>query len=399
MAKGSAQRLAVLEAPSLDALGLTPGRFWVPAPEEEVLTRRRLLLVPGLASNILVDAIAAEYNKLTSQAVADTEVPYQPVSTLRSGSQSMPDTEIRSRLLDSVSGADVFVCTYLHHPGSGFSVSDKLQDLLFLGRAIKSHGAARVFAVTPKLANDRQDKESELDSANGDQPFGNYREGLGAKITAEQIRIIGLYDGVICLHPHSDAAKGFYEPMLMDSLSPIPVLGSSFSQYTGNASVINVAVDEGAIKFAKRVSGMLNWTTALAFKTRLTPSTVQHGEIIGDFNGKSIAMMFDDIMATGGSIESLVDLLRDNKGLKTFYIAISHPILPTPDAFERLLRLHEKGVQTVYFTDSVPQPRLLQPPFSEFVQIVPLAGYFARMINARYNHQPVTGTRGVQHHS
>ena len=69
------------------------------------------------------------------------------------------DGEHKTRPLDDVAGADVYVVQSLHG-GPAESANDKLCRLLFFIGALKDAGAARVTAVTPYLCYARKDRRT-----------------------------------------------------------------------------------------------------------------------------------------------------------------------------------------------------------------------------------------------
>ncbi len=71
------------------------------------------------------------------------------------------DGEHKSRSLESVAGADVYVVHSLHS-GPSQSANDKLCRLLFFIGALKDAGACRVTAIIPYLCYARKDRRTKV---------------------------------------------------------------------------------------------------------------------------------------------------------------------------------------------------------------------------------------------
>jgi hypothetical protein len=102
------------------------------------------------------------------------------------------DGEHKSRPLDDVSGADVYVVQSLHS-GPQQSANDKLCRLLFFIGALKDAGAARVTAVSPYLCYARKDRRTKPN------------DPVTTRYVASLFEAVGT-DGVVTLEVHNPAA-------------------------------------------------------------------------------------------------------------------------------------------------------------------------------------------------
>ena len=98
--------------------------------------------------------------------------------------------------------------------------------------------------------------------------------------------------------------------------------------------LVIVSPDEGSIKrtvgHAKRIGGDI----AIIDKRRLTADKVVQENIIGsDLDGK-VAIMFDDMISTAGSICGAAELVK-KKGAREIHVAATHGVFAGP-AIERM---------------------------------------------------------------
>lgn len=78
-------------------------------------------------------------------------------------------------------------------------------------------------------------------------------------------------------------------------------------------------------------------------------------EMMGNLEGKRIAIVLDDMINTGGTVEATIKKLVEEKGIREIHLGVSHNLC-TERALERLSSLHEEyHLREVTVTDSVPQ--------------------------------------------
>ena len=94
---------------------------------------------------------------------------------------------------------------------------------------------------------------------------------------------------------------------------------------------------------------------AIASKFRPKPEVAEITEIIGDFSGKKIAIILDDMISSGGTVEALIKKLVTSKGIEEVYLGVSHNLC-LDAATERLIRLNDSfSLKEVVVTNSIPQ--------------------------------------------
>lgn len=197
---------------------------------------------------------------------------------------------IKVKILESVRGKDVFIIQ-----PSSCPVNEGIMELLILIDAIKHASASRITAVTPYFPYVRSDKK--------DEP----RISITARLMMDLLNTAGA-DRVMTINLHAPQIQGF---------SRIPVdhllAGKLFCDYFKRVGVKNsvvVAPDAGGVKHAKYYASSLRLPLAILDKRREDDSeSPEVHNIIGDVEGKR-AIIFDDEVASGGSLVEAVTALR-----------------------------------------------------------------------------------------
>jgi ribose-phosphate pyrophosphokinase len=268
--------------------------------------------------------------------------------------RSFSDSETGARLGMHVSGCDVFLIQALLDPVSGRSIDQNCMALWLAARAFKENGANHVTAVLPYLAYARQDKPTKFK-----------REPVAARLTAEFTVCSGI-DRLVVWDPHCGQIRGFYGSVPVHMLESLSLFIEEFSGFKGRKDVIVVAPDQGAAKFVSHIAKALDLSYAIAMKFRPEPEVAEISDIVGDFSGKSIALIIDDMISGGGTVYELSKLLiRENKDIQ-LYMGVSHNLC-LETARDRLIELYErKNLKKLVVTNSIPQTREFQSlPFFE----------------------------------
>ena len=130
----------------------------------------------------------------------------------------------------------------------------------------------------------------------------------------------------------------------------------------------------------------LNLRCAIASKYRPRPEEATVVEIIGDFTGKRIAIVVDDMISGGGTVHALVKKLVAERDIAEVYLGVSHN-LRMETARERLVDLHANfHLRQVVVTNSVPQT----PAFAAlpFMSVRCLSDILSRIINRIHFNRP-----------
>ena len=260
-----------------------------------------------------------------------------------------PDGENYCKLDEDVRGRDVFLIQPTCPP-----VNDNLIELLIMIDCCKRASAERITAVIPYFGYARQDRKDEG------------RVPITAKLAANIITRAGA-DRVLTMDLHAAQIQGFFD-VPVDHLYAAPVLNEHFMRLglTGNEIVV-VSPDEGSIKRAlghgKRLGGKL----AIVDKRRTSASEVQQSTIIGGPIEGKIALLFDDMISTAGSIAGAARLVHE-AGAAEIHVACTHGILCGPAT----QRLRDAPINSIIITDTIPILAEKQLPNLVQLSVAPL---------------------------
>ena len=260
-----------------------------------------------------------------------------------------PDGENYCKLDEDVRGRDVF----LVQPTSP-SVNDNLFELLIMIDCCMRASAERITAVIPYFGYARQDRKDEG------------RVPITAKLAANVIVRAGA-DRVLTMDLHAAQIQGFFD-VPVDHLYAAPVLNEYFVNrgLTGDKIVV-VSPDEGSIKRALGHSKRLGGKLAIVDKRRTSALEVQQSTIIGGPIEGKIALLFDDMISTAGSICGAARLVHQ-AGAKEIHIAATHGILCGP----AIKRLADAPIDSIVVTDTIPVPPEKQLPNLVQLTVAPL---------------------------
>ena len=238
---------------------------------------------------------------------------------------------IKVKIDENVREADVFVIQTSCPP-----VSDNLMEMLILIDALKFASAARITAVLPYFPYARSDKKDEA------------RISITARLVADLLQTAGA-DRVLTMTLHAPQILGFFHTPA-DQLFATPILAQHFRRTDISNSVV-VATDAGAAKFAGHFAKRLSLPLALIDKRRADDTEKALSvALIGDVKGKD-AIIYDDEIATGGSIAEASRILREF-GARKVSVGVTHPVFSGP-AIERL---NEADLHELVVTDTIPIP-------------------------------------------
>jgi ribose-phosphate pyrophosphokinase len=321
------------------------------------------LLIAGCRSGgDLVEKVVETYQNLLRKNGSGEKVP-----SLLSIDSQFSDTETHVRLENHVNGSDVFLFQSLYDPGSGLNINEKYMRFLIAVRTFRECGAGHITGVLPYLAYARQDKPTKF-----------MREPTTARLMADMAVEAGI-DRLITWDPHCAQIRGYYGKVQFNGLESLSLFLDIFMDFRGRDDVIVVAPDEGASKFVTHFGRAMNLKCAIASKFRPRPEVAEISEVIGDFSGKKTAIILDDMVSTGGTIEALIRHLVGKLRICEIYLGASHNLCT--ERFRTILAaLHEKScLKKVYVTNSIPQtPEFTSLPF---VEVRCLSDSLCRVIN------------------
>jgi ribose-phosphate pyrophosphokinase len=264
---------------------------------------------------------------------------------------------------DSVRGKDVFIIQ-----PSGSPVNDGIVELLIMVHAAKHASAGRITVVSPYFPYVRSDKK--------DEP----RISITAKLMADLIQTAGA-DRVMTMNLHSPQIQGFFNTP-SDHLLAGKILCDACEKL-GTENGVVVAPDAGSAKHAGHYAKRLGLPMAILDKRRSDDSEAPVMEnIIGDVTGKR-AFIFDDEVASGGSLIEAAELLEKN-GVTDIVALCVHGVL-SGNARQRIL---DSNIKKLIVTDTVNIP---EEKKSEKLEIVSVAELFANAIMYTNSGRSISG--------
>ncbi len=292
-----------------------------------------------------------------SSDLTDRICKYLDVQLGRATVSRFPDGETLIKVDDDVRGTDCFVVQSTSSP-----VNDTLMELLIFIDCLRRASAKRITAVLPYYGYARQDRKSEG------------RTPITAKLVANMLTTAGAHR-VLTMNLHADQIQGFFD-IPVDHLTAAPVLARHFKDREERDRVL-VSPDVGNIKFGSDFASRFSSELAVIHKRRLTGDSTVAVKIIGSVEDKSV-MMFDDMIATAGTVCEAAKLVRAH-GAKRVYAAATHGLFAGP-AVERLAAAK---LDEIVVTDTIPvRPEVLkQLPELTVLSVADLIGEAIRRIH------------------
>ena len=251
------------------------------------------------------------------------------IETVRIAHKKFPDGESYIRLEGEVAGEEIAIVQTTGPPQD-----TNLIQLFILADAAKDLGAKRVIAVVPYLAYARQDKRFLPGEAISIQTIGKLLKASGI-------------DELLTVNVHQEKILEKFE-IPARNISAIGLLANYFKS-RGLEGAFALAPDKGASEFAIEASEILGGGYGWLHKERdRYTGEVKTEEKTLDVSGKD-AIIFDDIISTGGTTANAVKILK-KQGARRIFAACVHPLM-IGNAKERIL---QSGAEEIVGTDSVP---------------------------------------------
>ena len=245
--------------------------------------------------------------------------------------KKFPDGEVYVRLEGNVKNENVTIIQTTSPPQN-----TSIIQLAFIASAAKIAGAKKIIGIIPYLAYARQDK------------MFLQGENISINTVAKILNISGI-DELIAVNVHEEKVlKSFSFPA--KTLSAIPLLAQYFKQ-KGYDHAFSLAPDKGALHIVEQAKKVLGGESGYLEKQR-DRYTGELTVFKKDFNVKGrTAIIFDDIISTGGTIVNAAKILLE-LGVAKIFAACVHPLL-IGDAKKDILNA---GVEKIIGTDSIPSP-------------------------------------------
>ncbi len=263
----------------------------------------------------------------------------------------------------SVRSREVFVVQSLSPP-----VNDHLMELLMMLDIARGAGAKAVHAIIPYFSFARSDKK--------DAP----RICITARLVADLLQTAGA-SHVMTMVLHSPQVHGFFG-VPTDPLASRQAFTCHFSARDLSGTVV-VAPDLGHAKSAAHFAKDLGLPVAAGNKERLSDTRVRVTSIVGPPLAQfRSALVYDDEIATGGSVVELCDRLV-KEGIREIHVACTHGVF-VRNALDRIASV--EPVREIVTTDTVCIPDDRRHPKLTVLSAAPI---FADAIRRNYLRQSI----------
>src|SRR3989440_12253129 len=224
---------------------------------------------------------------------------------------NFPDGEISVRIEEDVRGRDVFVVQPTCPP-----VNENLMELLIMLDAFKRASAARITAVLPYYGYARQDRKD----------VG--RVPITAKLVANLVTIAGA-NRALALDLHAAQIQGFFD-IPVDHLHAGPVINDYVrSMNIPPRDLVVLSADEGSIKRALFHQKKIGGAISIVDKRRSSATETKQANLIGSSLQGKVAVIFDDMISTGGSVIGAANIAKLN-GARDVYACATHGVFCGP---------------------------------------------------------------------
>src|SRR5438067_8382478 len=262
---------------------------------------------------------------------------------------NFPDGEISVRIEEDVRGRDVFLVQPTCPP-----VNENLMELLVMTDSFKRASAARITVVLPYYGYARQDRKDQG------------RVPITAKLVADLLTVGGA-DRTLALDLHAAQIQGFFD-IPVDHLHAAPVINDYIrSLNIPPQDFVVLCPDEGSIKRALIHQKKLGGAIAIVDKRRSSATETQQANLIGSSLEGKVAVIFDDMISTAGSVVGAANVAR-RAGAREIYACATHGGLCGP-AIERL---RDAPLKQLVLTDTIPLPPQKQLPNIKVLSVAPL---------------------------
>jgi len=233
-------------------------------------------------------------------------------------------------------------------------VNDHLMELLMMLDIARGAAAAEVHAIIPYYSFARSDKK--------DAP----RISITARLVADLLKTAGATH-VMSMIFHSPQVHGFFS-LPTDPLSSWLVLRDYLATLNIGDSIL-VTPDMGQAKSAARFAKVLNLPIAAGNKERVSDTQVSIRGLVGNqVRGHKSALIYDDEIATGGSIHELCRVLID-EGVEELRVICTHGVF-TRGGLERLANIPQ--ISEIITTDTVYIPLEARHPKLRILSVAPI---------------------------
>jgi ribose-phosphate pyrophosphokinase len=265
----------------------------------------------------------------------------------------------------SVRGRMVLIVQSLVPP-----VSDHLMELMMMMDIARSAAAKEVYAIVPYFSYARSDKKNAP------------RISITARLIADLLETAGATQ-LMTMTLHSPQVHGFFhiptDPLTARGLFVNYLREKNYSR----EDTVVVAPDYGRAGSAARLAAHLGLPAVSAEKQRINDKQVRIGElVIKQLQGFKRALIYDDEVATGGSVIELSKRM-DTAGIEEIVVICTHGLF-VGKALERIHAIPQ--LAEIITTDTVPIPAEKR---SDKMTVLSVAPIFGEAILRNCSHQSI----------
>ena len=247
-------------------------------------------------------------------------------------------------------------------------VNDHLVELLMMLDIARGAAASEIHAIIPYYSFGRSDKK---DAA---------RISITARLVADLIQTAGATH-VMSMMFHSPQVHGFFA-VPTDPLSARPVFHKYLNERDLTGCIV-IAPDMGSAKSAARFAKSLDLPIAAGNKERISDTEVVISGLVGNqVRGRKRALIYDDEIATGGSIAELSRMLI-KEGVEDITVICTHGVF-TRGGQERLADIPQ--ISEIITTDTVYIP---EESRHKKLTVLPVGSIFADAIRHNFHHESI----------
>ena len=227
--------------------------------------------------------------------------------------KTFADGEIMVKSLSDVKDKDVIVIQ-----STSKDVNEELFSLLLLLDSVNRAGANSVKLFMPYFAYSRQERVSWTN------------EPVSCEVLAKIIDTAS-FDSLVCFDLHHPIIESFFQHEIMNKQTT-SLFAKYYEQYfkengIAKKDVVIVSPDHGSNLRMEMLSEQLGGIDIVKLnKVRPQPNRAEHLDINGKLVKGKTCILIDDIIDTGGTIESAARLLY-KKGAKYVLVSATHAVL------------------------------------------------------------------------
>ncbi len=260
-----------------------------------------------------------------------------------------PASQLLAGRVAAISGEALALCDYRTFPdGESYTqvitpLGDEVviiqstptdRDLVHLLQLLDVCRGKKISLVIPYFGYARQDK------------IFKPGEPVAARAVAMTLNLfLGEEGRVFLVNIHAPSIMSHFQCEAIN-LDATPLLAGKIASL-GLKDPVVISPDKGAVAMARTAASFLGAPCDYLEKTRLSGTEVSMAPKEVDVRGRDV-VIFDDMIATGGTMATAISLLRQH-GAKHVYLAAVHPVL-TGSA---VLKLCHSGVEAVLATDTL----------------------------------------------